>query len=194
MREMIKMVVILSLICGLSGLTLASLKQATASRIEEQKLIFVQGPSLALVFEKAENDPVRDRKSFTLPDGQEIIIFPAMVNGTLKGVAFETFGKGFGGNLGVMVGIDIESQTLSGIGITSMKETPGIGTNVAKHGFTAQFKGHEFSGLSLVSQGGNIDAVSGASISSGAAMEAINHALTIYENLKGQLTTAWPAS
>lgn len=194
MREILKMIVVLSFICGLSGLTLASLKQATASRIEEQKLIFVQGPTLTAIFGETENDPVKDRKAFTLASGEEVVVFPAMTGGKLTGVAFESFGSGFGGDLGVMVGVDLETQNLAGIGITTMKETPGIGTKVAKHGFTAQFKGHELSNLALTSEGGDIDAVSGASVSSGASMEAINQAITIYESLKDQLATAWPSS
>lgn len=194
MREIIKMIVVLSLICGLSGLSLATLKESTAQRIEEQKLVFVQGPALAAVFETVENDPVKDRQAFTLKDGSEVTVFPAMASGKLVGVAFETFGSGFGGDLGVMVGVDIAGEKLSGIGITSMKETPGIGTRVAKHGFTAQFKGHGLSGLALTSEGGDISAVAGASVSSGAAMEAIGTAVNVYEEIKDQINAAWPAS
>lgn len=194
MGEIIKMILVLSLICGLSGLSLATLKQSTAQRIEEQKLVFVQGPALSQVFENAENDPVKDRKAFTLKSGEEIIVFPAMQDGKLIGVAFESFGDGFGGELGVMVGVDIVKEKLSGIGITTMKETPGIGTNVAKHGFTEQFNEHLFDGLALTSDGGDIKAVSGATVSSGAAMNAINEAVNMYEDLKDEIAATWPAS
>lgn len=194
MREILAMIVVLSLICGLSGLTLATLKQATAPRIEEQKLIFVQGPALQEVFGETDNDPVKDRRTFTLGSGEEVVIFPALKDGQLAGVAMETFGKGYGGDLGVMVGVDLSEEQLAGIGITAMKETPGIGSRVAKHGFTAQFKGHDLFGLSLTSQGGDIDAVSGASVSSGAAMQAINRAVEIYRELEGEFQAAWPAN
>ncbi|MBU1248923.1 MAG: FMN-binding protein [Proteobacteria bacterium] len=194
MREILKMVCILSLICGLSGLTLSFLKEVTTERIEEQKLVFVQGPALAQVFDKADNDPVKDRKKFTLPSGEDVVVFPAMEQGKLTGVAIETFGRGYGGDLGIMVGLDLVNDKLAGIGTTTLKETPGIGSKVAKHGFTAQFKGHALDGLALTSTGGDIEAVSGASVSSGAAMEAIGKALTIYESLKDQFATTWPSS
>ncbi|MGE4506224.1 MAG: RnfABCDGE type electron transport complex subunit G [Desulfovibrionaceae bacterium] len=194
MREILNMIFVLSLICGLSGLTLASIKQATAPKIEEQKLTFVQGPAIRQVFERMDNDPVKDRKAFALPGGGEVIIFPAMADGKLAGVAFEAFGDGFGGELGVMIGIDITAHKLSGIGITTMKETPGIGSRVAGHGFTAQFQGHELSGLALASQGGDIDAVSGATVSSGAAMQAITKGVDIYESLKDEIAAQWPNS
>ncbi len=45
MKEMLRMILVLSLICGLSGLTLATVRQATSERIEEQVLTYVQGPA-----------------------------------------------------------------------------------------------------------------------------------------------------
>ncbi|MGE4292817.1 MAG: RnfABCDGE type electron transport complex subunit G [Desulfovibrio sp.] len=192
MREIIKMIVVLSLICGLSGLSLASIKQFTAPLIEEQVLTFVQGPSIKAVFGEYDNDPVKERKQFDLPDSDgKVTVFPARKGGKLMGVAFETKGQGYGGELGVMIGFTFEPGAVAGIGMTTLKETPGIGARVAKHGFTGQFRGHGLENLALRSQGGDIDAVSGATISSTAAMFAVNQALGIYSALKDQFVTAF---
>ncbi|SKA86696.1 electron transport complex protein RnfG [Paucidesulfovibrio gracilis DSM 16080] len=185
MREMLKMIVVLSLICGLAGLSLASLKKFTAPHIVEQELTFVQGPAIAAVFPTFNNDPVKERHVFTIPDtDQEITVFPAKKDDKLLGVAFETKSRGYGGQIGVMVGFTFDPGTVQGIGVTTMKETPGIGARVAKHGFTGQFRGHELTNLELRSQGGDIDAVSGATISSTASVMAVKKALSIYTALK----------
>lgn len=191
MREMLRMVVVLSLICGLSGLTLATLREVTRDRIILQELAFVQGPAIRQVLGQTDNDPIADRKTFTAPDGQEVTVFPALRRGKLAGVALETFGKGYGGDLGVMVGFSTSENSLTGIGITTMKETPGVGSRTALPSFTAQFSGKKAVGMALSKNGGDVDAVSGATISSTAAVEAVNKAVTLFTALKGDFETSW---
>jgi len=193
MREIIKMVVVLSLISGLSGAVLAWLKDATKDRIEEQVLTYVQGPALEQVFPPHDNNPITDRKRFEVPGapGESITIFPAMKDGKLAGYALETFGQGYGGDIGVIVGFDAGKDALTGIGVTTMKETPGLGTNVAKHGFTTQFAGHPLEKLELKSKGGSIDAVSGASYSSTGAVTAVQKAVALRDKLKDEIAKTW---
>ncbi|BDQ36192.1 electron transport complex subunit G [Pseudodesulfovibrio nedwellii] len=190
MKEMLKMMIVLSLICGLSGVTLAALKQATAPIIEEQVLTFVQAPAIESVLHKYNNNPIKDRKKFKM-DGKTITVFPAIHDGELTAVAFETSGRGYGGNIGVMVGFDIKSDTLSGIGITTMKETPGLGSRVASHGFTTQFKEHPLDSMNLKKNGGSIDAVAGATISSTGTVSAVQNAIVIFNSLKSEFAKDW---
>ena len=140
MLAIIRMIVVLASICGLSGFALSYLKISTAPRIEEQVLTYVQGPAILKVFADIDNSPIAERKTFTL-DGAKVTVFPGKKDGRLVAVALEHFGKGFGGDVGVMVGYDVNRDTLTGIGITTMKETPGLGTRVADPAFTGQFTG-----------------------------------------------------
>lgn len=190
MKEMIKMVLVLSLICGLSGLTLATVRQATSARIEEQVLTFVQGPSLKQIFSDYDNSPVKDRKTFDTPNGP-VTVFPAMKAGKLIGVAFETFGKGYGGDIGVMVGFVTDGSRIEGIGITTLKETPGLGQRVVEPDYRDQFKGHATDAIALKKKGGDIAAVSGATISSTGTVAAVNEAVKIFNTIKDKLPTAW---
>ncbi|OEU69004.1 MAG: electron transporter RnfG [Desulfovibrio sp. S3730MH75] len=191
MNEALKMIVVLSLICGLSGFTLATLKDATNDKIEEQVLTYVQGPAINDVLAGFDNSPVKDRKKFDIPGtDQQVTVFPALKDGKLFGVALETYAKGYGGNVGVMVGFNIDGVNLSGIGITTMKETPGIGSRVAKHGFTNQFNGHP-AAVELSAKGGDINGIAGATISSTASVEAIKQAINIFGQIKPQLAAAW---
>jgi len=193
MREILKMVFVLSLISGLSGTLLAVLKDATKDRIEEQVLTYVQGPAMENVFPPHDNNPIAERKTFEIPDaaGETVTVFPAKKDGKLVGVAMETYGQGYGGDIGVMVGFDAQKDALTGIGITTMKETPGLGTNVAKHGFTTQFAGHPLEAVELKSKGGSIAAVAGASYSSTGAVTAVQKAIALRAKLKDQLDKTW---
>ena len=182
MLAIIRMIVVLSSICGLSGFALSYLKISTAPRIEEQVLTYVQGPAILKVF--ADID-----KTFTL-DGAKVTVFPGKKDGKLVAVALEHFGKGFGGDVGVMVGYDVNRDTLTGIGITTMKETPGLGTRVADPAFTGQFTGKP-ADARLKSQGGDIDAVSGATISSTGVVTALGNAAKVYAALKPEIVKAW---
>ncbi len=156
MREMMRMIVVLSLICGASG------------------------PALASVFGPTDNDPIADRTEVRLDDGTELLVFPARKDGKLEAVAFETFAAGFGGDIGVMVGFDTGGQRIEGIGITTMKETPGVGSRTALPAFTDQFRNHPFGPVKLKSGGGDIDAVSGATISSTAVSAAVDKAVQLF--------------
>ena len=181
MLAIIRMIVVLSSICGLSGFALSYLKISTAPRIEEQVLTYVQGPAILKVFADIDNSPIAERKTFTL-DGAKVTVFPGKKDGKLVAVALEHFGKGFGGDVGVMVGYDVNRDTL--------KETPGLGTRVADPAFTGQFTGKP-ADARLKSQGGDIDAVSGATISSTGVVTALGNAAKVYAALKPEIVKAW---
>lgn len=191
MLAIVKMIVVLSAICGIAGFSLSYLKMSTASRIEEQVMTYVQGPAILKVFTDIENSPIADRKKFTLPDGASVTVFPAKRGGKLIGVAIENFGKGYGGDVGIMVGFDTGRDTLVGIGVTTMKETPGLGSLIAEPRFSNQFLGKPLD-ISLKAQGGTIDAVSGATISSTGAVNAVANAAKLYTTLKAQIVQQWP--
>lgn len=191
MGAILRMLVVLSGICAVSGFALSYLKMVTAPVIEEQVLTYVQGPAIAKVFTQVDNSPVADRKKFTLPDGRLVTVFPARKDGKLVGVALEDFGKGFGDNIGVMVAFDPQRDTLLGIGVTTMKETPGIGTLILAPAFTGQFVGKGLN-IGLKAQGGEIDAVSGATVSSTGATQAVANAAKVYSALKPEILKTWP--
>ncbi len=190
MASILRMIAVLSLLCASSGFLLSYLKMTTAGRIEEQVLTYVQGPALATVFPDAENAPLTERYAFTLPDGRNVMVFPARKDGKLYGVAMENSAPGFGGDINVITGFDATRDVLIGIGITTMKETPGIGTQVSNPSFTGQFAGTHLP-VALSSNGGSIDAISGATISSTGVVDAVAKATEDYKALKDQILARW---
>ena len=188
MREMIKMVVVLTVLSFFSGGVLAYLRNSTQERIDNQVLEFVKGPAVRAIFEGAGNDPIADR--FTIQDGEvERTIFVGVFDGEPRGVAFETSGKGYGGDVGLMVGIDVKDNKLMGVGVTTHGETPGMGAKAKSDpSFVAQYKGLALEQTIAVTQdGGSISAISGATITSRAVSSAATDADKIYQKLKSQI-------
>jgi electron transport complex protein RnfG len=188
MREMIKMVVVLTILSLGSGGVLAYLRNNTQERIDNQVLEFVKGPAIRAIFEGATNDPIKDR--FVIKDGDvERTFFVGVLDGEPRGIALETSGKGYGGDVGLMVGIDVKDNALLGVGVTTHAETPGMGAKAKTDpSFSAQFKelslGEPFK---VTADGGSINAISGATITSRAVSSAATDADGIYQKLKSQI-------
>jgi electron transport complex protein RnfG len=188
MREMIKMVVVLTILSFFSGGVLAYLRNGTQERIDNQVLEFVKGPAVRTIFEGAGNNPIADR--FTLKDGDtERTFFVGNFDGEPRGIAFETSGNGYGGEVGLMVGINVADGQLIGVGVTTHAETPGMGAKAKSDpSFVAQFKdlglGEPFK---VTADGGSINAISGATITSRAVSAAATDANEIYQKLKSQI-------
>ena len=192
MMELVRMVVVLSCITGLAGFVLSGLKVWTTPIIEEQVMTNVQGPALKQIFLDTNNDPVADRKKMTIPGSEEeVTVFPALKDGKLQAVALEASGKGYGGQVNVIVGFNVAADTLVGISVTTHKETPGLGSRIQEPAFTKQFKGKDPGKAMLKKDGGDIDAISGATYSSIASTDAVKQAAGWYTALKDTIKTTW---
>jgi electron transport complex protein RnfG len=188
MRSILRLFVTVAIFSCFSGALLAAVKSGTEARIEYQQLKFVKGPVLQEIMAGSSNDPLIDR--FKIQDGEEErSMFVGVFDGKRNTVAFETFGKGYGGDIGVMVAVNLENDKIVGVGVTTHSETPGLGARVkTEPDFTAQFKGLSIQEPYKVrGDGGNIDAVSGASFSSRGVCNAVNSAEEIYQRLKPQI-------
>ncbi|MCK4836333.1 MAG: RnfABCDGE type electron transport complex subunit G [Candidatus Aminicenantes bacterium] len=187
MREYIRMVAVLTAIAAVCGLLLAAVKKGTEKRIEEQILVNVQGPALNNVLASSTNDIIQDREEITVD--QEIkIVFLGKKNGQIWAIAFEMTAMGYKGKIGVMVGFDLEKDRLTGIGILTHQETPGLGARVSEPIFTNNFKDRVISEIFKVKKdNGTIDAVSGATISSRAVCSAVEQSIVLYSAIKDQV-------
>lgn len=185
MREMIKLLVVVVAFSAVSGGLLAAIQSATKERIEYQQLKFVKGPAIQQILEGCSNDPLIDR--FKLPDGkEERSFFIGVFDGKPNTVAMESSGKGFGGDLGVIVAVNLENDKIVGIGLTTHSETPGVGSRAKTDpSFSAQFKGLYIKvPFKVKADGGQIDAVSGATVTSRGVCGAVVESAKIYMRLK----------
>jgi electron transport complex protein RnfG len=188
MRELIKMVIVLTVLSAFSGGLLAGLRMSTAAQIENQQLKFVKGPAIKQILEGASNDPIVDRFKIA-EDGVDHSFFVGKFDGKANTVAFESFGKGYGGEVGLMVGVDVENDKIIGAGVTTHSETPGLGARAKEDpSFVSQFKGYAITQPAKVTaDGGQINAMSGATITSRAVCSAVTDAGEVYQKLKPQI-------
>jgi electron transport complex protein RnfG len=189
MREMIKMVVVLLVLSGVSGGVLAALHNGTEERIQKQLLEYVIGPALREALQGASNDPIQDR--FTLKEGEtERRFFVGVYEGKANTVAMETEGKGYGDVFGLLVAINTETDQLVGVEVTNHKETPGLGARAKDDpGFTAQFEGQDTDQtFKVLTDNGQINAISGATITSRGVCAAVTRACEQYGQIKPQVT------
>lgn len=185
MREMIRLLVVIAVFSAVSGGLLAAIQSGTKDRIEYQQLKFVKGPTIQQILEGSSNDPLVDR--FKLPDGQEErSFFVGVFDGKANVVALEAFGKGFGGDIGVMIAVNVENDEIVGIGVTTHSETPGVGSKVKTDpSLSEQFKGLPIKEpFKVKAEGGQIDAISGATVSSRGVCGAVVDSAEIYMRLK----------
>ncbi len=203
MREIAHMVVVLAAAAAVSGFSLSLVRNGTAERIAVQEMTFVKGPQVAKIFLSEEEipegtadealislfdkNPVEHMTELTLAEGQTVAVFPAVKDGSHLGYALEGAGKGYGGAVSVMVGVTPEG-TLAGIGITGHSETPGLGAKCTEAQFLDQFRGMPAEGgVARAADGGQVEAITGATITTVAVVDAVNEALTIYKQNEADL-------
>ncbi len=185
MREMIRLLVVIAVFSAVSGGLLAAIQSGTRDRIEYQQLKFVKGPTIQQILEGSSNDPLVDR--FKLIDGkEERSFFVGVFDGKANIVALEAFGKGFGGDIGVIIAVNVENDEIVGIGVTTHSETPGVGSSAKTDpSLSEQFKGLPIKEpFKVKADGGQIDAISGATVSSRGVCGAVVDSAEIYMRLK----------
>jgi len=99
--------------------------------------------------------------------------YAAVVDGQLVGYVAQVTVTGFGGPMEIHVGMDLEQKiTNITVGGSDFSETPGLGAKAKDADFTNQFQG-----LTIPTQVGNgVDAITGATITSGAVSSGVNKA------------------
>ena len=102
-------------------------------------------------------------------------IYAAKNGGKVVGHVVEVAPSGFGGAINMVVGIG-ENGKVTGVSIVSMTETSGLGTNASKESFRNQYI-DKIGTLAVTKDGGNIDALTGATITSRAVTKGVNSAL-----------------
>lgn len=174
-KDILKPALILFVICLVVTALLAGTNLLTKDKIAEQS---------ALEAEQSRKVVLSDADSFEEADGYYI----GKANNETVGYVFQTEAKGYGGAVKVMTGISADGQ-ITGVVILEHSETPGLGANAEKASFTDQFKQTATEkGITLVKNkapsDGEIEAMTGASITSRAVTNAVNETITKYNTVK----------
>lgn len=194
LRELIQMVAVLTIVTSVCAGGLAAVKLATMEQIDYQQIKFIKEPALKKILTDFDNDPISDRLQIVTGKdarGRDVktTFFLAKKGDRVTSLAFEAAGSGYGGPIGVMIAIDPKEEVVQAVAVTTQSETPGLGSKIVDDpAFSAQFAQKPVSAnFSLAAAGGQIQAISGATVSSNGVSTAVSRGVELYQNVKSQL-------
>lgn len=129
------------------------------------------------------NNPNDEMYRLPTGEGDSLEVYPAKKENMIVGYAVSTYSRdGFSGNIRLMAGFEPDGKIFN-ITILEHKETPGLGTKMAEASFKDQFKQKNPSEfiLKVKKDGGPVDAITAATISSRAFCDAVNRAYNTLE-------------
>lgn len=141
--------------------------------------------AIAVVVPGFDNNPAEAPETIDV-DGATYKIYKAYKGEEFVGAAVESSSMGFGGELKVLVGFDVEGNIID-YSLLSHAETPGLGSKAAdwfkkggKGDITGLNPGKE--ALVVSKDGGKIDAITASTITTRAFLLAVNKAYSAYSN------------
>ena len=127
-----------------------------------------------------------EEKTITF-EGKDVIYYDALDgSGAIIGYVFNTVAKSYGGDVSCMVGISADTNKITGVKITSINDTPGLGMKANSEDFLSQYidRSGNIGVNKTTSSDTEIKAITSATITSKAVTEAVNQAFSAYETLK----------
>ena len=173
------MVLSLVSISVVAAVALAGVFLLTSSNIENQKAKKQQKAIMDVLPQKGEGAVIADPEKVG-----DVVIYRATKDGKEIGAAVQVSEMGFGGAQKLMVGFDAEGKIVD-YAVLEHQETPGLGDKIVfwfkdtkKQG--QNILGREAKNLTVSKDGGEVDAITAATISSRAFLRAINKAYAAY--------------
>lgn len=180
----INLLLTLAIVTLVAALSLGYVYQWTKEPIAQAQMA-KQLKAIESVVKGYDNNPVLEKYKMATPDGKDSLeFFPAKKEGELIGVAIKTkSGKGYSGDIWIMVGFNLAGE-IQNVFVIEHKETPGLGSKMTAPSFVNQFLGKnpEQMKLKVKKDGGDVDAITGATISSRAYSEAIQLAFDTFKS------------
>jgi electron transport complex protein RnfG len=180
----VNLIVTLGIITLVASLSLGYVFQWTKEPIEQAQLA-KQLKAIESVVTGYDNNPVLEKYKVVTPDRKDSLeFFPAKKGEELIGVAVKTkSSKGYSGDVFIMVGFNMKGEILN-VFVVEHKETPGLGSKMTTPKFQEQFfgKNPETYKLKVKKDGGDVDAITGATISSRAFSQAIQLAYDTFKS------------
>lgn len=188
MKENFKLGGILLIITMIAGLLLGIANNLTKEAIIENSKISKE--DLSYIMPEAEK--IQDMDIELNAEGNIKEIYEAVSGSNVIGYVLKVTSKGFHGDVDFIVAIS-KDDTVSGVKVLSHSETPGLGAKISEDKFTSRFKEKPATGyLEVVkvtpNKDNEVEAISGATTSSKASVNAVNEAITFYlEKIKGEV-------
>ncbi|MGC8777787.1 MAG: RnfABCDGE type electron transport complex subunit G [Candidatus Caldatribacteriaceae bacterium] len=184
MKGMARIGLALGVVCLVAAISLAAVNYLTRGEIERRKAAELR-ESLQMVFPTATE--FRERsvpEEASRKEGASILAcYEALALGKLAGYVFRVSTMGYGGEMILLVGI-AQGGTLTGIQVLEHQETPGLGSNVTGDAFRSQFVGKSVDDPFEAKR--DVQAVTGATISTNAVLRACRGAIASFKEVTSQ--------
>jgi len=182
MKEIMNLGLKLLLISLIAALSLGYVNEITKDKIAEQRAIANERARKAV---QPEADSFNEIDISKIDDDLVVEGFEAVKDDLTIGYVFKTLPKGYGGGVEVIVGIS--NGAITGVRIGSHNETPGLGAKSTDESFYSQYenmKANQEIGVSKIQKSNSeIQAISGATITSKAVTTGVNSATKAYNAL-----------
>lgn len=174
------------LLSWVNGITKEPIKQAELA---------TQSKALAAVLPEHDNQPLEEKFCVTINKGTAdsvlVTIYPAKMNGKLVGAAVESTADGYADKVTVIYGFE-QDGTVRNYAVMKQMETPGLGAKMqdwfrnptGKRSVIGRNPGSE--DLTVTKDGGTVDAITAATISSRTFLKTLNDAFTAYQNIQAE--------
>ena len=174
------------LLSWVNGITKEPIKQAELA---------TQSKALAAVLPEHDNQPLEEKFCVTINEGTAdsvlVTIYPAKMNGKLVGAAVESTADGYADKVTVIYGFE-QDGTVRNYAVMKQMETPGLGAKMqdwfrnptGKRSVIERNPGSE--DLTVTKDGGTVDAITAATISSRTFLKTLNDAFTAYQNIQAE--------
>lgn len=177
MKDMFAMGRFLFIVTAIAGVMLALTESVTAPNIKRNR---------EKAFEEARQSVLPKAKRFETSEifadsATQTFFLGFDENNDFVGVVQTASPKGYGGEIEMMVGLNADNS-FSDVKIMSLRETPGLGTKLNSETFLTRFlevarKTTDASRLRVKQEGGDVDAITAATISSKAFCSGIRESV-----------------
>lgn len=191
MSASLRPTVVLTVICVVCASLLAGAQSQLGERVERQIDLFVRGPALERLFDVPAAE-ILNNKVIVSVGGVTYPVFYLLDGDEPVRLAIEATGAGgHGGDIVMLIGIDLDTESLLGMDVVSHSETPGLGARIVEPAFRSQWEGLAAAEpVALAAEGGAIDALTGATITSRAALRGTNRVVELIASHRDQLLEA----
>lgn len=199
MRDLARLVITLTVVCVGAAFALSLANEVTKeARAKQDRLARLE--AIDAVLPDYDNRPDEETVEIKT-ETERVISYIGRKDGQIVGFAFEQEGEGYSGKIRVMIGLNPAGEIL-GIDVVKHAETPGLGAIIDEPQEDNPFKDQFFkekreeigksaltskSKIAVIKDGGQIEAITGATISPRGVCEAIRKGLELFEEAKDSI-------
>ena len=188
MKKILQLILSLTLISAVCAAVLAIVNNATKERIANLATLKANNAARAVLPASVKAiEPVKDPADASLT---AFIGYADDAKTQIAGYAVPGLtAKGYGGNIRLMVGLNPDRTVIS-YQVLAAAETPGLGSNLTTPAFIARFKDQPAANVKVTKDGGQIEALTSATITSRAVCDAVADAARRIDRIEGKASAA----